>query len=78
MCVFFCFLIFFIYGQYFDYKPSFPSSQASKTLKIESAMSKSTWGITYSSFRPTGTFFRADLPPKTTVLSPKLILFDFI
>ena len=35
----------FIYGQYFLYKASFPSSQASKTLKIKTARSKSTGGL---------------------------------
>ena len=49
----------FLYARYFLYKPLFPASQPSKTLKIESAMSKSTWGTTYSSFRP-------EKPPKTT------------
>ena len=34
----------FIYGQYFLYKPLFPSSQASKTLKIKTARPKSTRG----------------------------------
>ena len=34
------FLNLFIYRQYFDYKPSFPSSWASKTLKLESGVSK--------------------------------------
>ena len=52
----------FLYDQYFLYKPLFPSSQPSKTLKIESTISKSTWGITYSSFRLPGTPFRLDLP----------------
>ena len=47
------------YARYFLYKPLFPASQPFKTLKIESAISKSTWGTTYSSFRP-------EKPPKTT------------
>ena len=35
-----------MYGQYFHYyKPSFPTSGASKSLKIESGISKSTWGL---------------------------------
>ena len=49
----------FWYARYFLYNPLFPSSQLSKTLKIESAVSKSTWGTTYRSFRP-------EKPPKTT------------
>ena len=36
----------FIYDPYFLYKPSFPSSQASKTLKIKTARSKSTGVLT--------------------------------
>ena len=53
-----------LYDQYFLYKPSFPSSQRSKTLEIRSTISKSTGGTTYSSFRPPGTPFRPDFPPK--------------
>ena len=32
--------------KYFDDKPAFPGSWASKTLKVESRVSKSTWGLT--------------------------------
>ena len=53
----------FLYGQYFLYKPLFPSSQASKTLKIESARSKSTGGLTYSSFGPPEATFSPVPPP---------------
>ena len=53
----------FLYDQYFLYKPSFPSSQAPKTLKIESAMSKSTGGLIYSSFKPPGATFSPVPPP---------------
>ena len=42
----------FLYDQYFLYKPLFPSSQPSKTLKIESAISKSTWGLTQRAESP--------------------------
>ena len=48
----------FLHARYFLFKPLFPASQPSKTFKIESAISKSTWGTTYSSFRP-------EKPPKT-------------
>ena len=41
----------FLYD-HFVYKPLFPSSQPSKTLKIELTISKFTRGTTYSSFRP--------------------------
>ena len=61
----FCFVfLIFLYDRYFLYKPLFLSSQPSKTLKIELTISKSTRGTTYSSFRPSGTPFRPDLPPK--------------
>ena len=53
----------FIYDQYFLYKPLFPSSQASKTLKIESARSKSTGGLIYSSIGPRGATFSPVWPP---------------
>ena len=59
----------FLYDQYFLYKPLFPSSQPSKTLKIKTARSKSTGGPTYSSFGPPGATF-------SPVLSPKLQFFD--
>ena len=79
------FLWFFLYGQYFLYKSSTPSSQPSKTFKIELTISKSTWGTTFSSFRPLGTPFRPDLPPKIMFRStifrffwPLFALFDFI
>ena len=75
----------FLHGQYFLYKPLFPSSQPSKTLKIESTISKSTWGITYSSFRPKNgqkstyvdsfsyinPYFRAPSPLKPLKSSPR-------
>ena len=63
------FFNFFIYGQYFLYKPLFPSSQPSKTLKIKTARSKSTGVPTYSSFGPPGTCF-------SPVLWSKLPFFD--
>ena len=53
----------FLYDQYFLYKPPFPSSQASKTLEIESAMSKSTRGLIYSSIGPLGATFSPVPPP---------------
>ena len=53
----------FLYDRYFLYKPLFPSSQASKTLKIESARSKSTGGPTYSSFGPPEVTFSPVRPP---------------
>ena len=53
----------FLYDQYFLYKPPFPSSQASKTLQIESAMSKSTGGLIYSSIGPLGATFSPVRPP---------------
>ena len=53
----------FLYDQYFLYKPSFPSSQASKTFKIESAKSKSTGGLIYSSIEPPGATFSPVPPP---------------
>ena len=53
----------FLYDQYFLYKPLFPSSQAFKTLKIESAMSKSTGGLIYSSIGPPGATFSPVPPP---------------
>ena len=59
----------FIYGQYFLYKPSFPSSQASKTLKIKTARSKSTGGLIQKPFGPPGASF-------SPVPSPKLPFFD--
>ena len=66
----------FLYDQYFLYEPLFPSSQHSKTLKIESAVSKSTWGISDSSFRSPGTPFRPDLPPKTVFFRPFFAVVD--
>ena len=59
----------FLYDQYFLYKPLFPSSQPSKTLKIKNARSKSTGVLTYSSFGPPGATF-------SLVRSPKLPFFD--
>ena len=56
----------FIYDRYFLYKPLFPSSQPSKTLKIESAISKSTWGTNYSSFRPKKRLNRPNISQKST------------
>ena len=53
----------FLYDQNFLYKPQFPSSQASKTLKIESAMSKSTGGLIYSSIGPPEATFSPVPPP---------------
>ena len=53
----------FFHGQYFLYKPLFPSSQASKTIKIESAMSKSTGGLIYSPIGPPGATFSPVRPP---------------
>ena len=63
------FFLIFLYARYFLYKPPFPSSQASKTLKIESARSKSTGGPTYSSFGPPGATF-------SPVPSPRFPFFD--
>ena len=56
-------LMIFLYDRYFQYKPLFPSSQPSKTLKIKTARSKSTGGPTYSSFGPLGTSFSPVLYP---------------
>ena len=67
--IFLDFSIFLKYARYFRYKPSFPSSQPSKTLKIRTARSKSAGVLTYSSFGPPGTSF-------SPVLSPKLPFFD--
>ena len=53
----------FLYGQYFLHKLLFPSSQASKTLKIKTARSKSTGGPTYSSIGPLGATFSPVPPP---------------
>ena len=53
----------FFHGQYFLYKPLFPSSQASKTLKIEFRKSKSTRGLIYSSIGPPGATFSPVRPP---------------
>ena len=53
----------FFHGQYFLYKPLFPSSQASKTLKIESGRSKSTGGLIYSSIGPSEATFSPVPPP---------------
>ena len=53
----------FLYDQYFLYKPLFPSSQASKTLKLESARSKSTGGLIYSSIGPPEATFSPVRPP---------------
>ena len=71
----------FIYGQYFLYKPLFPSSQPSKTLKIKTARSKSTRVPTYSSFGPPGTCFSPVLWSKLPLFDLKLAfltLFDLI
>ena len=54
------------------------SSWPSTALKIESGIPKSTWGLTYSSFGPPGTWFSPDFPPEVMVLSPKLTLFELI
>ena len=67
-----------IYGQYFDFEPSLPSTRPSKTLTIESGRSKSSWGLTYTSFGPPGTCFSRDLPRKAMVLSPTLTFIDLI
>ena len=53
----------FLYDQYFLYKTLFPSSQASKTLKFESARSKSTGGLIYSSIGPPEATFSPVRPP---------------
>ena len=53
----------FLDAQYFLYKPLFPSSQAPKTIKIESARSKSTGGLIYSSIGPPGATFSPVRPP---------------
>ena len=53
----------FLYARYFLYNPLFPSSQAPKTLKIESARSKSTGGLIYSSIGPPGASFSPVRPP---------------
>ena len=53
----------FLYDRYFLYKPPFPSSQASKTLKIKTARPKSPGGPTYSSFGPPGATFSPVRPP---------------
>ena len=63
------FFNFFIYGQYFLYKPSFPSSQPSKTLKIKTARSKSTGGLIQKPFGPPGASF-------SPIPSPKFQFFD--
>ena len=73
--VFFIFMI-FLYDQYFLYKPRFLSSQPFKTLKIELTISKSTQGISYSSFRPPGTPFRPGLPPKIVLFRRCFAIFD--
>ena len=52
----------FLYDQYFLYKPLFPSSQASKTIKIESGRPKSPGVLIYSSFQPPGATF-SPVPP---------------
>ena len=52
-----------LYDQYFLCKPLFPSSQASKTLKIESRRSKSTGGLIYSSIGPPEATFSPVWPP---------------
>ena len=53
----------FLYDRYFLYIPPFPSSQASKTLKNESAILKSPGGPTYSPFGPPGATFSPVRPP---------------
>ena len=53
----------FLYSQYFLYKPSFPSSQASKTLKTEFRSSKSTGGLIYSPIGPPEATFSPVRPP---------------
>ena len=63
----------FIYGQYFLYKASFPSSQASKTLKNKTARSKSTGVPTFSPFGPPETSFSPVLWPKMPFFDLKLI-----
>ena len=60
---FFEIFMIFLYDRYFLYKPSFPSSQASKTLKIESARSKSTGGLIHSPIGPPGANFSPGQPP---------------
>ena len=53
----------FLYAQYFLCKPLFPSFQASKTIKIESARSKSTGGLIYSPIGPPEATFSPVWPP---------------
>ena len=60
---------------YFLYNPLFPSSQAPKTIKIESARSTSTGGLIYSSIGPPGATF-SPVPPPGLPLSDKCFL-DF-
>ena len=50
----------------------FRAPWASKTLKVESGRSKSTGGLTYSSFGPPGTCFSPALSPKLTRVDLKL------
>ena len=53
----------FLYARYFLYKPLFPSSQASETIKVESARSKSTGGLIYSPIGPPEATFSLVPPP---------------
>ena len=53
----------FVHARYSLYKPLFPSSQASKTIKIESARSKSTGGLIYSPIGPPEATFSPVRPP---------------
>ena len=66
----------FLYDQYFLYKPPFPSSQASKTLKIKSGRSKSTGGPIYSSIGPPGTRFSPVVWSMLPLFDLKLSFFD--
>ena len=47
----------FLYDRYFLYKPPFPGSQASETLKIKTGRPKSPGEPTYSPIGPPGTSF---------------------
>ena len=67
-----------LYAQYFLYKPLFPSSQPSKTLKIKSAISKSTGGPTYSSIGPPEATFSPVPPPGFPFFDKCFLDFDIL
>ena len=74
----FRFFLIFLYAWYFLYKPLFPAAQPSNTLKIASAISKSTWGTTYSSFRPGKRPKTAKIDQKAAKNRPMLTFVSFI